>query len=221
MASPPKSLTKAVARAWSTSVRLTRAAFLDNAIGDGPGGASGPQDEDVPPLEADFGRERGHRPQPVGVVAGQASVPVDHGVHRPDGGGLGVQFIQQGDDLFFKGDGDAHPADPQPPEAGHGLGQVGHREGHVDRVDPQVAEGGVVHDRAQGVGHGPPQDAEDFCLAVDHFERLGGNSQVYAGILPMIIAQAEAIQPVLSQSTRLKAECPPYRKAISGYSTPA
>ena len=95
---------------------------LNNAEGDGPGGAPGPQDEDVPPLEADFGRERRHRPQPVGVVAGEPPVPVDHGVHRPDPGGLGVQFIDQGDDFFFEGDGDAHPADPQTPEAGHGLG---------------------------------------------------------------------------------------------------
>ena len=91
------------------------AACLDNAKGDGPGGASGPQDEDVPPLEADFGRKRGHRPQPVGVVAGEPSVPVDHGVHRADSGGLGVQFIEQGDDFFLEGDGDAHPADPQTP----------------------------------------------------------------------------------------------------------
>ncbi len=91
------------------------APLLKNAIGDGPGGAPGPQDEDVPPLEADFGRQRRHRPQPVGVVAGEPAVPVDHGVHRPDFSGPGVQFIDQGDDFFFKGDGDAHPADPQPP----------------------------------------------------------------------------------------------------------
>ena len=123
----------------------------------------------MPPLEADFGRERRHRPQPVGVVAGEPPVPVDHGVHRPDFGGLGVQFIHQGDNFLLEGDGDAYPADPQPPEARHGLGQVRHREGHVDRVDPQVAEGGVVHGRAQGVGHRPPQDAEDFGMAVDHF----------------------------------------------------
>ena len=63
------------------------------------------------------------------------------------------------------------PPIPNPRRPGHGLGQVRHREGHVDRVDPQVAKGGVVHGRAQGVGHRPPQDAEDFCLAVDHFER--------------------------------------------------
>ena len=137
-------------------------------IGDGPGGPAGPEDEDVPRLEADFSRERRHRPQPVGVVAHQPSVAVNHGVHRPDPGGLGVQLINQGNDLFFERDGDAHPADTQPPEARHGLGQVRDREGHVDRVDAQVAIGGVVHGGAQGMGHRPPQDTEDFCLAVDH-----------------------------------------------------
>ena len=83
---------------------------------------------------------------------------------------LGVQFVQQGDDFFFEGDGDAHPADGQTPEPGHGLGQVGHRKGHIDRVEPQFPEGGVVHGRAQGVGHRAAQDAVDFGVAVDHSE---------------------------------------------------
>ncbi len=122
----------------------------------------------MPRFEANFGRERRHRPQPVGVVAGEPPVPVDHGVHRADFSGLGVQLIDQGNDFFLEGDGDAHPADPQAPEAGHGLGQVRDREGHVDRVDPQVAAGGVVHGGAQRMGHRPPQDTEDFGLAVDH-----------------------------------------------------
>ena len=115
MASAPRSRARAAARVGVDIRQGDPAPGLDNPVGDGPGGAPGPQDEDVPALEADFGRQRGHRPQPVGVVADKAPVPVDHGVHRADLGGPGVQFIDQRDDFLFKGDGDAHPADPQTP----------------------------------------------------------------------------------------------------------
>ena len=49
-------------------------------------------------------RQRRH-PVVVGVVAVQPPPAVDDGVHRADGGGFGVHFIQQGDDRLLVGDG--------------------------------------------------------------------------------------------------------------------
>mgnify|MGYP006146334751 CR=1 FL=1 len=70
----------------------------------------GPQDEYVPPLQTDFGRERGHRPDPVGVVAGQPAVPVDHGVHRPDGPRQGVDAVAKPEHRLLVRDGDVAAA---------------------------------------------------------------------------------------------------------------
>jgi len=91
---------------------------------------------------------------------------------------------------------------------------AGDREGHVDRIDSQVRKRGVVHGGAQGVGHGPARMPK---ILVWPLIILNAQVKIQSdtGILPVKRKGWEAC------ATKDGGQCPPYREAISQYSTPA
>ncbi len=111
------------------------AAFFLDAEGHGPGGPSGTEDETAFPGDLSFFLQGCQGALPVSVVAHQAPVSVHHRVHCADADGLLIQFVQEGDDVFFERDGNADSADIETPEARHRLGQIRHREGHIDGIE--------------------------------------------------------------------------------------
>ena len=83
----------------------------------------------------------------VGVAAGEGSVPVDHRVHRSDGGGPGVHLVAQGDHRPLVGDGHVQPLElPAAEEVLHLAGRRGQeavviaRQGLVELGGEAVAQ---------------------------------------------------------------------------------
>ena len=124
----------------------------DGDVGAGPAegedtaraGAAGAEDQDG--LSGDGDRLVGQRVEEAGAVGGVAEGAAvgagDHRVDRPEGGGVGGQFVAGAGDVLLVGHGDVEAGQAEGGHGGHRVGAPAPRygEGDVDPVEASAAK---------------------------------------------------------------------------------